>query len=383
MEYATFLSEYLAEQGDEVHFYTWRENPLLQPLAEAEATLHFLGSKADRADAGGPLRRLIGLERAVRKFEQGAVTVGADVVHNLYLDYGELSQYLSGWMSRSPVPGRFATLFWPHFVHTGAANGSLGRRAYRRLVLKAVGRMLSQGSLATLFVHTEGHREQLIEALGPGRAVDRINVVPGPPVELDETASRAEAREHLGLPQDSPIVLFFGGLQKDKGIDLLLRSVPLLDDDLVTVLAGEPVDISSSDVERTRGSMTNPERLVERFGRVSDGEVSKYMAAADVVVLPYRRSHVGTSGVLQRAAAAGRPVVATDVGQIGPLVRDNGLGLVIEPGSSQALADGLRRLLTKSDSWRRQVEASTMEYASRNDWRSFGREVRAAYVAAF
>ena len=153
-------------------------------------------------------------------------------------------------------------------------------------------------------------------------------------------------------------------------------------DDVVTVLAGEPVDISEADVETTRERMSNPARLIGRLGRVPDDQVPAYLAAADAVLLPYRRSHIGTSGVLQRAAASGRPVVATDVGQVGPLVRDNGLGVVVEPESPQALADGIADLLSRPKSWHDQVGTSTIEYASKNEWRAFGKGVRTAYAAA-
>lgn len=51
-------------------------------------------------------------------------------------------------------------------------------------------------------------------------------------------------------------------------------------------------------------------RLIERY--VADDELDAWVAAADAVVLPYRRSW--SSGVLARAQAIGTPAVVTDVG---------------------------------------------------------------------
>ncbi|MBD0330424.1 MAG: glycosyltransferase, partial [Thermoleophilia bacterium] len=44
------------------------------------------------------------------------------------------------------------------------------------------------------------------------------------------------------------------------------------------------------------------------------------------------------------ALAAGTPVVATPVGGVPEIVRDGENGLLVEPGSVDALADALRRL---------------------------------------
>jgi glycosyltransferase involved in cell wall biosynthesis len=51
-------------------------------------------------------------------------------------------------------------------------------------------------------------------------------------------------------------------------------------------------------------------RLIERY--VDDDELDAWVAAADAVVLPYRRSW--SSGMLARAQAIGTPAVVTAVG---------------------------------------------------------------------
>jgi glycosyltransferase involved in cell wall biosynthesis len=67
-------------------------------------------------------------------------------------------------------------------------------------------------------------------------------------------------------------------------------------------------------------------------------DVATLYRAADVVVLSSR--HEGTPATLIEAAAAGRPVVATDVGGVSDVVIDEVTGLLVRAGDPAALASG-------------------------------------------
>ncbi len=70
-------------------------------------------------------------------------------------------------------------------------------------------------------------------------------------------------------------------------------------------------------------------------------DAARYVAAADVVVLP--SLHEGMSNAIMEAMALGRPVVATSVGGTPELLGDT--GLLCPPGDPRALAEALRRVL--------------------------------------
>src|SRR6185503_4255645 len=61
---------------------------------------------------------------------------------------------------------------------------------------------------------------------------------------------------------------------------------------------------------------------------------------------PYESRDQATSGVLIEAVAAGKPVVATAFPHAVELL-DNGVGLVVPHGDSNALARALRRVLVE------------------------------------
>ena len=67
------------------------------------------------------------------------------------------------------------------------------------------------------------------------------------------------------------------------------------------------------------------------------------MTRAAAVVLPYRR--LDSSGVLATAIGYRRPVVVTDVGSLGEIVREFGAGEVVPVDDARALAEACARLL--------------------------------------
>ncbi|MCJ7756366.1 MAG: glycosyltransferase, partial [Thermoanaerobaculales bacterium] len=75
---------------------------------------------------------------------------------------------------------------------------------------------------------------------------------------------------------------------------------------------------------------------------VPEVEMPGLLAAADLVVLPYRSG--SQSAVAPMALAAGVPVLTTDVGGVAEIVRHGIDGWVVEPGSVDALAMALVEL---------------------------------------
>jgi glycosyltransferase involved in cell wall biosynthesis len=82
-------------------------------------------------------------------------------------------------------------------------------------------------------------------------------------------------------------------------------------------------------------------------GRIPHGEVSRYLAAADVYVSATTVETHGSS--VAEAAACGLPVVTTRVGFPAELVVDGRTGFVVEPGSEEALLKAMREILAKPD----------------------------------
>jgi glycosyltransferase involved in cell wall biosynthesis len=176
-----------------------------------------------------------------------------------------------------------------------------------------------------------------------GLDADRVDVVhqgidPALYPAGDE-GDRARARDKLGLPLDGFVALYFGRLDKDKGIDVLLDAwrrlrIPL--DKGRLVLKGRPVLAQDPDAVM-RELQTNAPPGCEWLPM--DADVLTALHAADVVVLASTTEGLGRS-VLE-GMATGRPVVATRVGGVPEILSGPFDRFLFEAGDSAALADRL------------------------------------------
>lgn len=135
-------------------------------------------------------------------------------------------------------------------------------------------------------------------------------------------------------------LLFFGFVRPYKGLDMLLRAMVLVTGlDVKLKAVGEFWRGKKEYLGLIRElGISDKVEVVDCY--VSDEEMARYFAWADVVVLPYREAR--TSGVIATAYGYGIPVLATDVGGFGEVVVDGHTGRLIPAHDTQAIADGIR-----------------------------------------
>jgi glycosyltransferase involved in cell wall biosynthesis len=118
-------------------------------------------------------------------------------------------------------------------------------------------------------------------------------------------------------------LLCFGRLLPYKGLDLLAAAIPL-------VCANAQVRVVGSGPESDElcALRTLPRTSVENRW-VPEQEIGDLLAWADAVILPYREA--SQSGVAAAALAAGRFVVATNVGGLKEQLAGSGRAVLCEP----------------------------------------------------
>ncbi len=154
----------------------------------------------------------------------------------------------------------------------------------------------------------------------------------------------SDARRLLELPQDVPVILFFGYIRKYKGLDILLHAVPKLLEkmpELRIVVAGEYYG-DEAEYRSLISSLGIPERnLLFATDYIPNDEVAKYFSAANVVVLPYRSAT--QSGIVPIAYQFDKPVIVTDVGGLRETVVDGVSGLIAREATPELVAEQVLR----------------------------------------
>jgi glycosyltransferase involved in cell wall biosynthesis len=140
-------------------------------------------------------------------------------------------------------------------------------------------------------------------------------------------------------------ILFVGQCVECKGIEFLLRAMPMIPGqvalDIVGNTTAEPgYFIKLQHLVKTLGLASQ----VIFHGHVSDKTVlAQFYQRTNVFVLPSLVEGFGI--VLLDAMSFGLPIVATRVGAIPELVQDGVNGLLVPPADPAALAEAIRRVL--------------------------------------
>lgn len=116
--------------------------------------------------------------------------------------------------------------------------------------------------------------------------------------------------------------------------------------------------------------------FVNRY--VSDAEERLYFCAADVVLMPYIH-HYGSSGVLSRAAAAGKPVIASNEGLLARRIRDHKLGLLFQTQNVQDLQERMRDAVSLKSADFDQFRSRLLQYAMTCSRESFRKALLAPW----
>ncbi|MGY1690877.1 glycosyltransferase [Geodermatophilus sp. SYSU D01105] len=178
-------------------------------------------------------------------------------------------------------------------------------------------------------------------------------------VTAPELPDREQARRELGVDPDTPVALCAARLVDQKRHDVLLRAWSRLPRHCVLLVAGDGPNRQG--IEALHAELGLGER-VRLLGNRTD--VPRLLAAADVCTLA--SDWEGLPVFVLESMAAGRPVVATDVDGLTEVLRGGG-GLLVPPGSPDALAGALERLLTDTSARRAASDAASRTIAEKYD----------------
>jgi glycosyltransferase involved in cell wall biosynthesis len=177
-----------------------------------------------------------------------------------------------------------------------------------------------------------------------GTPPEKIDVIPNAitPEKYRKDVRPGDVKKKYGIPETSPVVLYIGRLEYQKGPDLLLEAAPLVlknQENVKFVFAGRGT--ASRSLKR-RVRKLGISGAVKFLGWIPYMRYVDLLNTCDLVCIPSRNEPFGI--VLLEAWATGRPVVVTDVGGLGENVENFVNGIKVHP-HPKSIAQGINYLL--------------------------------------
>lgn len=250
---------------------------------------------------------------------------------------------------------------------TPQAHGNLLYTLYAKMSRPMFRRLLA-GYADVITAHGSWPNGELEQALNIPDHGRKIRFVPYGTILPEAPPSKEEARSQLGLPNDQTLLMFFGMLRKDKGVERLIEAMGRIQGNLRLLLVGTPFDWSKEEILemiRTHGAEKKIETVLQY---IPEREIPNYFAAADALILPYRKEYIGAAGPLKTALAFGLPVIATRVRELDEYMKKGKIGVAAEDDRAESIKEAIERFLAIGAAGRREMEDNGRRLAKGCSW---------------
>jgi glycosyltransferase involved in cell wall biosynthesis len=223
-------------------------------------------------------------------------------------------------------------------------------------------------------------------------AMRDIHRVPASKIDLIPHGIRIAPRtrrskDRLGV-QGKRVILTFGLLSPDKGIEYVIDALPSIlashPETVYVVLGATHPRVKEQQGETYRLSLeSRAQRLGvdsnlifhDRF--VSPAELDEFLSAADIYITPYVNPAQSTSGTLAYALGSGKAVVSTPYRYAAELLAD-GRGVLVPSRDAPAIASAVSDLFS-NDAKRSAMQSKAADYGRNMEWPAVAR----SYVECF
>lgn len=267
-----------------------------------------------------------------------------DVIYSHY--------WLSGW-----VANKLKEVWNAPFIHMFHTLGHMKQRIVTSHTYLPDVRIAVETQIVNwadrIIAATQAEQAQLLWLYRADRR--KITVIP-PGVDLERfhPIPKDVAKRQIGVAENRHLLLFVGRIEPLKAVDTILQAVALIpdcfyDDLCVGIIGGNPQNPAEIELTRLQelAQELHVEGIVNFLGAKDHTLLPLYYAAASIVIVPSDYESFGM--VALEAMASGTPVIASEVGGLAFLVRDEETGILVPARDAAALADGIKTILTQPE----------------------------------
>lgn len=151
--------------------------------------------------------------------------------------------------------------------------------------------------------------------------------------------------ERLGLDPETRVVLYQGGFSVGRGVEQLMAAIHQVPGAVLVVLGYGALEAEF------RATAERPENRgkIHVLPAVPPTDLLEWVASADVVGVLFQHdtlnNYLSTPNKFLEAMAAGVPSVCSDHPGMGPIARETGCGIAVDPANIDAVAAAIRSIV--------------------------------------
>jgi glycosyltransferase involved in cell wall biosynthesis len=217
-------------------------------------------------------------------------------------------------------------------------------------------------------------KEEIVQYIGADpNVIDITSAAPTPEfVPMGDAARIVDARRRAKLPDDTPVIVFVGGLAPHKNLHGLLDGFEL------AISKGKVIDVHLALIGDFKGAgfFSNYDSLAQRVasnpqlqdrvhfsGYVSDEDLVAIYSSALAVAMPSYSEGFGLPAIEAMACAA--PVLASNCGSLPEVVGD--AGVFFDPFNVDSISDAIIEIV-ENESLRAQLSVKALARAAGFTW---------------
>ncbi|MCP4608621.1 MAG: glycosyltransferase family 4 protein [Planctomycetes bacterium] len=339
------IAAHLAKRGHEVHVLTTLDMGTSRENMEQGFYVHRI--KRHRVPVIRYGLFVLGILRVLKE-------INPDIIHCQQLKMG--------------IPGLLANrIFRKPFIVWGQGSDIYLASRLVKPILRRV--LVNANAVIALTEDMKGEMQKI--------CAREVLVVPnGIDLENFQDLSRERMRTKLTIEGRERIIVFVGNLRPVKGVEYLIRAMAIVnakEQHIKLLLVGDGEE--RRDLENLVKQMDIGE-VVTFVGKVPNEEVSKYLIASDVFVLPSLSESFGIVNL--EAMACGLPIVASGVGGLPDIIKSGENGFLVEPRNPEQIAEKIL-LLLGDDVLRKKISKVNREHSKSYSWETVVQKLENIY----
>ncbi len=198
---------------------------------------------------------------------------------------------------------------------------------------------------------------------------DRIRIIPnGVDIDAFKQARKIDLKRNYNAKK---IVIAVSRLSSKNNLEILIRAMRVIGNDVKLVIIGDGVEREKLEALAKKLGVN-----AEFVGKIGHDKIASYLKGADVFVRTPRTEGLGIAFL--EAMAAGLPVIASDVGGIKDIVKNNINGLIVSNNDSKEIAMAIKRILDDKQ-LREKIIINGKEFVKDYEWHGIYQKTKNLY----